>query len=236
MGLFDKFKKKNQQEPPKVDSPKPEPVKEEPPAPAIPEYKYVGSLARMGDWYLMYRYQKVPFERVNKTVYYEGEAEVDAAGSVSQDGTMIGTITDTAKIKMLADFIGRGEKFVCKIDGADTVYLGFYKELYKSLANYPHALYKITKTSKKDEILECPRSELLEGMSQGDLISLEYIDETDTYLLTDVIGTELGELSKADSKKLMQQEDDGCQLYAFLAETEEDDDFRPIFKVEIFCK
>lgn len=226
MGLFDAFKKKKTQEPPKV----------EPPAPVIPEYKHVGSLARMDDWYLMYRYQKVPFERANKTVYYEGEAEVDAAGSVSQDGTVIGTITDTAKIKMIADFIGRDEKFVCKIDGTDTVYLGFYKELYKSLANCPHALYKITKTSKKDEIMECPRSEFIEMMDQGDLITLEYNDETDTYLLTDVIGSELGELSKSDSKKLMQQEDDGCQLYAFLAETEEDDNFRPIFRVEIFCK
>lgn len=236
MGLFDRFKKKTEESvqntpvPAPAPEPVPEPVK-------IPEYsKYIGAKPRIGDLYLKYSYKNVPLLKLDADKYYTGECDVDEIGNVSQDGELVGCITDKQKVSMIADFKARDEFVKGIFDGPESVYLAFYKEIYKAVSSLPSMICKLTKTSAMDSGNEWRRYENLDNVNDGDILELEYDFEKEDYLVLDDAGGELGELSKADSKKIEAKEDEGCELIAFATDTDITDDGRAICKVQVFFK
>lgn len=206
MGFFDRFKKKAVAPDPAAAQ-QPELAVEEKPA-EVPYYSWVAASLRDDSWYLMYRYKKVSYLRVDQNKYYTGKCDIDDIGSMTQDGELIGAVTDKDKVQMIADFLKRGEVVKGIVDGPDSVYIAFYKELYKSLSDCPREIYKLTKTSAKDGVFDCRRYENLDGAENGDRLVLEYNEENQNYLVKDSADGEVGEIGKSDSKKIREKEDE----------------------------
>lgn len=194
---------------------------------------------REGDWYLAYSYKKVPLIMLfpdmipgNVDLRTEESGEV----SVLYKEVQVGIVSDLSKAKMIADFLSRGELVMAQMDSPETLYIGFYKQLLKQVEKCESMLCKIIKTTKKDELFDCPRYENLDGMCDGDIIKLKYDNETETYVLLDFAEAELGEFSKSDSRKLSTKENEGFTLFAVATNCDIDENFRPTAKAIVYFK
>ena len=170
-----------------------------------------------GKFLLAYTYQKVSiaFPNLNNLelynmVYFEREPsnEYDPNAILAMhNGNKIGYVYRGKLQKMISDFISRDRPIVAYVDsindGKFTIALGFYKPL----ESFKHVSATLTKTSKKDMFGNL-RQDNLACVSEGDLFEIEYDYETETYLVTDDCGNELGELSKSVSNKLLESEDE----------------------------
>lgn len=194
---------------------------------------------RENDWYLTYSYRNVPIDLIFSDPFpgaVDLRAESSGEVSVLYKEVKISTISDNSKARMVSDFLNRGEMVKAQLDSKSSLYLGFYKQLLKAVENNESMVFKIVKTAKKDTLFDVPRYENLEDVSNGDLLHLEYDDESESYIVKDFADGELGELSKSDSKKLMKQEDDGIDFSVFATECDINDNDRPIAKVIVYFK
>ncbi len=84
--------------------------------------------------------------------------------------------------------------------------LGFYQEMTKKeLDKIDYLDAKLIKTTKKDEFGNS-RQDNLALISKGEEVTLEFDYDSETYIVTDGLN-EIGEISKAISKKLQKYED-----------------------------
>lgn len=194
---------------------------------------------RENDWYLAYSYKNVPIDLIFPDPFpgvVDLRAESSGEVSVLYKEVKIATISDNSKARMVSDFLNRGEMVKAQMDSKSSLYLGFYKQLLKAVESNESMVFKIVKTAKKDSLFDIPRYENLEYVSNGDLLFLEYDDDSESYIVKDSADGELGELSKSDSKKLMNREDEGYDFSAFATECDTNDNDRPIAKVIVYFK
>ena len=144
-------------------------------------------------------------------------------------------IGDKVAKQMVLDFIRRDEKVLAKMDSPTTVYIGFYQKLLDGVDESNSCLYKLIKTSKKDSLFDSPRYESIEGMDDGDVVNIHYDDETETYIVYDLSGAELGEISKSDSKKIANKLEK-YNAVPVITEIDYDEKDRPTAKIKIYFK
>lgn len=89
------------------------------------------------------------------------------------------------------------------------------KEKWDSLST------SIIKTTEIDEYEN--RQNNLENISEGDILSADYLDSEEIYMVSDECGNELGELSKAISAKILEKEESGFEILPVVDETTEND-------------
>lgn len=132
---------------------------------------------------------------------------------------------------MANDFIKKGWPVEASIDSITsdgfTCGLGFYKDIDA----FDFISATLTKTSKKD-FLGTSRQENLSSVSEGNMLSLEYDYDSETYIVSDDCGNELGELSKSISDKLYGEEDD-YEYIGICIDNELDDILKYKCKVKI---
>ena len=194
---------------------------------------------RMNEWYLMYSYHNVAVS-MSISGLYHGYADfivINNSVSVIFDGKAVGTISNSQKSDMISDFLSRGEKILAQFDSESSLYIGFYKKLLDSVNAWAQITYPIIKTTKKDSAFDTPRWENWEGTNDGDILNMEYDDDSETYIVYDNVGSELGEISKANSQKLFNIIDEASHYHAFMAErsTYGDND-RPSGSIIIYYK
>lgn len=132
---------------------------------------------------------------------------------------------------MANDFLKKGLPVEVSVDSiADdsfTCGLGFYKDMN----TFDSISATLTKTSKKD-FLGTSRQDNLLSVSEGTILSLEYDYDSETYLVSDDCGNELGELSKSISDKLYRDEMN-YKYTGICTENELDDNMKYKCKVKV---
>lgn len=163
---------------------------------------------RDNDWYLVYSYRNVEFTKFDTSSNYKGYVTFKITNKLEivQGCCTIGYISDFKKASMISDFLSRNDMVVAKIDGSNSIYIGFYKELRKSLVGAESQVFKLTKTSLKDPFSSSVRFENIDGLNNGDLLELEYNENTNTYIAYDHCHDEIGELSRSDSVVVLEKE------------------------------
>lgn len=193
--------------------------------------------SKIDDWYLMYSYRNVKTS-INGEKFYHGDVNISAGSGSSKliiSNEIVGEITDQKRNQMVLDFIRRDEKILVKMDSPTTIYMGFYKKLLDGVDESNSCLYKLIKTSKKDSLFDSPRYESIEGMDDGEVVSLHYDDETETYIVYDLSGAELGEISKSDSKKIANKSEE-YNAVPVITEIDYDEKDRPTAKIKVYFK
>lgn len=145
--------------------------------------------------------------------------------------------------KMIADYLNNDNKyveaFVRKVDKdlkTIEMAIGFYKELTdEELKCVPHIDVSLIKTSKKDEY-GTSRQENLETSSEGDEVDIDYQYDTETYLVSDNCGNELGEINQNKSEKVQEYEMDGKEFYCIIQELGYTNSGNISCKIRIFIK
>ncbi|MBQ1275311.1 MAG: hypothetical protein IIY08_07995, partial [Cellulosilyticum sp.] len=99
----------------------------------------------------------------------------------------------------------------------------------------PYVEVSLTKTSKKD-FFGISRQENLDSVSEGDEIYMDYQYDTETYLITDDFGNELGEINTNKSEQLQAYEDEGKEFYGVILEIGYSDSGKNTCKVRIFIR
>lgn len=113
--------------------------------------------------------------------------------------------------------------------------LGFYMKLTSdSLSSLPHVDVSLIKTKKKDEFTDSSRQDNLLGLEEGDEITLSYSFETETYVVSDEFGSELGEIGKKHSEILWESEDDDGELAGYILRVDDSDLDNIKCKVRVF--
>ena len=112
--------------------------------------------------------------------------------------------------------------------------IGFYRELTEEeMKSIPHMDVSLTKTSKKDDF-GMSRQDHLEGCDEGEVVDLDYQYDTDTYLVTDSMGNELGEISSSKSEKLNETEKKGKSFQSIILNLDYNDSGKITCKIRIF--
>lgn len=190
---------------------------------------------------LSYQYDFVRIAMPNKEClslgdYLSLESEPDnqydpQAVKISSGIDKIGYLFRGKLQDMSNDFIKKSwpiEAFVDSItDDEVTCGLGFYKDIdaFDSISA------SLTKTSKKD-FLGNSRQDNLSSVSDGDTVCLEYNYDSETYVISDDFGNEIGELSKSVSEKLYNDESDYTYT-GICIENELDDNLKYKCKIKI---
>lgn len=203
-----------------------------------PTYEKHHYLCQEDDWYLTYSYREVSVA-LQTTTPCCGNVSFLVDGSnvlIHLNGEVVGTLASKKLSCMIINFLNRGDKVVGMFDSEASLYIGFYQQLFKNLSCCDSVVYKIIKTSKKDALFEIPRYENLEASKDREFVELRYDDDTETYVIYDKAGEELGELSKSNSRSVLNKEEAGCELAAFLVDLDTDDNDKPTAKVKIFFK
>lgn len=113
---------------------------------------------------------------------------------------------------MIHDWLERGEPIRALIDGVDEAtnlaFYGivFYKDITIELYKHESIIVKLIGTDKKD-FLDNPRQDNLSVCDEEDLVDLDYDDDKKTYTIFVDGALKIGELAKADARKLKKQED-----------------------------
>lgn len=132
---------------------------------------------------------------------------------------------------MANDFIRKGLPIEVSVDSITndsfTCGLGFYKDIN----SFDCVSATLTKTSKKD-FLGTSRQDNLSSTSEGDILYLNYDCDSETYIVTDDFGNELGELSKSISNKLYDEESN-YKYIGICTENEIDDNLKYKCKIKI---
>ena len=115
--------------------------------------------------------------------------------------------------------------------------IAFYQELTdEELDKFTYIDTKLIKTNKKDESTDSPRQDQLDFLSENDELNIDYQYDTETYLVCDDYGNELGEINASNSAKLQEYELDGNELHCIVQELDYNDSGNIVCKVRIFIK
>lgn len=185
---------------------------------------------RYDNLYLKYKYYDVMVQGVQYTdldfsavdigqpvkFVFDPHNEFDPnAIQVWSNSTFIGYVPKNNLQAMIRDFIHVEDKvvegFIREINENSkliTMALGFYKTINEK---FHHMDVRLTKTSKKDEF-GVSRQENLDTTSEGDIVDITYNCDSQTYVVTNMFGEELGEISLSKSEKLQELEDEGKQF------------------------
>lgn len=183
---------------------------------------------------------------INSSLFFEPELanEYDnKAIKVLHKDIFLGYVPKNNIQEMIRDYMDNTARhidaFISEID-EDTntikMALGFYKDLTDvelSKMNYIDA--SLTKTTKKDSFDNSRQDNLL-GISEGDNVNIDYDYETETYLVTDSCGEELGEINSSKSQKLQDYEDDDKEFHCIVKETDYNSAGNITCKIRIFIK
>lgn len=110
--------------------------------------------------------------------------------------------------------------------------LGFYSKVNNDLDVFK---CRLCKTRAKD-FMGNSRQENLELVDTGCPVDLEYNDESETYLVCDDTGAELGEISKKQSAQIYDVIGDTEPFHAEVSELDTDDDDKIICTIEVWIK
>ncbi len=191
-----------------------------------------------GEWHLRYSYRNVKCIIENESNIRDRSAAIKKDGdliSVFSDGIKVGYVANKKIADMACDFLQRGEIIKAYFDSPESIYIGFYKNEISEARKYPSKKYKPIRTKSKSEITDMKRYENATGIQENECLELEYDDETETYVIFNDVKEDIGEISKKDSKDLQSKEDQ-FEFLCFASDVGEDDDFNPIFSVEIYFK
>lgn len=184
---------------------------------------------------------------LNKDLRFEFEPtnEYDKnAIKVLYDDIFIGYAPKNSIQSMIHDYIADDEKyveaFVSAVDEDSKciqMAIAFYQELTdKELKNILHIDTSLTKTTKKDEFDIISRQDNLMSISEDDELELNYEYDSETYVVCDNYGNELGEINSNKSEKLREYELDGKDFHCIVLETDYNDAGNITCKVRIFIK
>lgn len=184
---------------------------------------------------------------LNKNLKFEFEPtnEYDKnAIKVLYDNIQIGyvpknSIQDMVK-KYMTDEQKYVEAFINEVD-EDSKYIqmaiAFYQEMTdEELNKIEHIDTRLIKTTKKDEFDIFSRQDNLIGISEGEELELNYEYDSETYIVCDNCGNELGEINSNKSEKLQEYELEGKIFHCIVLETDCNDAGNITCKVRIFIK
>ena len=115
-----------------------------------------------------------------------------------------------------------------------SLYVAFYRDPFKGIERYESLKTKLAKTSKKvDEYTN--RQDAYTFLEHGDKLDLEFDDESETYVATNYVGDEVGEINKNISAKIKEREDMDEPI-CLVEETTEDDNGKCGANVLIYFK
>lgn len=115
-----------------------------------------------------------------------------------------------------------------------SLYVAFYRDPFEGIEKYESLRTKLTKTSKKiDEYTN--RQDACTFLERGDKLDLEFDDESETYVVLNVLVEEVGEINKSISTKIKEREDVGEPI-CLVEETTEDDNGKCGANVLIYFK
>lgn len=132
---------------------------------------------------------------------------------------------------MVNDYIHKGLPIDVRVDSMGEDKITCAIAFYKDMESFESIVATLTKTTKKD-IFDNSRQDNLSGVSEGDLLNIEFDFETESYLVSDEYGNEIGELSSNVSNKLSLREDD-YTYKAICIENEIDDNLKYKCKIKI---
>ena len=141
---------------------------------------------------------------------------------------------------MIHDFTERNEVIYAAFQGVEdetekpSMVIAFYQNPFEKYARYDSIKATLTKTSKKIDGFE-NRQDNFFAVERGNTLELEYDDETETYIVTNDMGNELGEISKSVSAKIQEREDTDEPI-CIVDEVTETDDGKYGAKVIIYFK
>lgn len=126
---------------------------------------------------------------------------------VMHDGVKIGYLYRGKLQKMVADFINRDDYMIAYIDSIDVDKFTIAIAFYKPIASIKHISTTLVKTTKKDDF-GISRQDNLSYVSVDDVLNLSYSFDSETFVVSDDYGNDVGELSKSVSGKLYSSGDD----------------------------
>lgn len=124
---------------------------------------------------------------------------------IQNNDSKIGYVYRGKLQKMISDYAEKDYPVVGYIDSVDAQQFTFSIAFYKPISSFKTLTSALTKTTKKD-CFDMSRQDNLSSVSEGDLLEISYDYDSETYLVTDDCGNELGELSKSFSAKLQSLE------------------------------
>lgn len=143
------------------------------------------------------------------------------------NGSHIGYVYKGKDQDMIRDWLKKEEPIYSVITNIDNInknieyFIAYYKNPFESIDRYEQIKTKLTKTSKKfDE--DYYRQDTCQVLERGETLTLDYDDETETFVAKNDLGDEAGELSKAISKKIMEKFDE-YEPICLVEEMTEDD-------------
>lgn len=193
--------------------------------------------SKINDWYLKYYYSYVRTD-IDQEKFYHGPVVLQSDNDniqISMGGVNIGKITDEQKSQMTKDFLNRKELVMAQMDSPTSICMAFYKKIMEGIENAEYETYRIIKTSKKDELFETKRYENIEYMKDEEVINLAYQEETSNYLVRNLNGKELGELTRSDSKNISSRAET-TDAVAVITDIDYDEKDRPTAKVKVYFK
>lgn len=112
--------------------------------------------------------------------------------------------------------------------------IAFYQELTDTELNkLKHIDTKLIKTTKKDDF-DISRQDNLAGISEEDELELSYDYDSETYIVCDDCGNELGEINPNKFEELRDYEFDGKSFHCVVLETNYNDSGNISCKIRIF--
>lgn len=156
--------------------------------------------------------------------------------------TPIGYVPKNKLQSMIHDYLDNNDTkivgFISKVDEDEKkiqVAIGFYRSMSDyELKKLPYVDASLIKTTKKDD-LGTSRQENLDSVNEGDIIELDYQFDTETYLVTDDVGNELGEINASKSQNLQDYENEGKELHGVIIEVGMTDSGKNACKVRVLA-
>lgn len=147
------------------------------------------------------------------TLLFEPNNKYDAnAIRIMIDNMPVGYVYRGKIQDMIHDFIRKGDPVIAKLsfidneNGRATMAVAFYKNHHTAYKTLDSITTKLTKTSKKIGSFESRQDNYFQIVS-GMKLELEYDDDSETYIVSDHAGNELGEINQSISAKIYSMED-----------------------------
>lgn len=151
---------------------------------------------------------------------------------IMHHNTMIGYVFRGKLQDMINNYIKYNWPIEARIDSISEDTLTYSIGFYKDFNTFDSLSATLTRTSKKDSY-DMSRQENLSYVSVDDLLNMEYDFDTETYVVTDRSGNELGELSKSISEKLY-LEDNKYDYKGLCTYIDMDDNLKYKCKIQIY--
>ncbi|MGI6019788.1 MAG: hypothetical protein ACOX8M_13565 [Marvinbryantia sp.] len=182
-----------------------------------PRYEEAYFLDVVDDHILSYQYKQIKIafpcrEKVELGNFIDFEQEPDNdydsnAVKILCSADTVGYICKGRLQDMINDFLMNDLPIEARVDSVSKDSFTIAIAFYKSIDSFKSVSATLTKTNKKD-CFDNSRQDNLSSVSEGDMLTMEYDYETETYIVSDDCGNELGEISKSISDKLFVQSTD----------------------------